>query len=296
MVAMTLTLIFSCVFAAQSLLAAPMADTAARERWKKHRAENDVEAGGPDGYLAIQGFQRLAKGESVSLYAPKDHEKAELRKTEPSSKVRVEFDGTQVRLVEGESAPVNLLDQKEKRVSLKNGLVIRSGKPRSDQTVFVYLHNFQRKKYKKFKGHPYFPYSAKGVVAAKFEFQSAERVPFVDSLGLDNEAFKMGVLKFSVAGKPYEFPAYDFGTPAENPESLSLLFTDGTSGISTYGGGRALVFDLPQGKSTTDVQLDFNSAYSFLCAHSPVFRCPIRITKKIEAKMPFGERYTPKNH
>ena len=55
-------------------------------------------------------------------------------------------------------------------------------------------------------------------------------------------------------------------------ELLFCGFADGTSGISTYGGGRYL--DIKIGKSNKTI-LDFNLAYNPYCAYASGYTCPL---------------------
>ncbi len=56
--------------------------------------------------------------------------------------------------------------------------------------------------------------------------------------------------------------------------NYSILFRDGTSGKTTYGGGRYLDLDADQltGNRTT---LDFNAAYNPYCAYNTSYACPL---------------------
>jgi uncharacterized protein len=55
-------------------------------------------------------------------------------------------------------------------------------------------------------------------------------------------------------------------------ESLTILFTDLTSGKETYGAGRYLDLEPPVDGLYT---IDFNRAYNPLCAYTHVYNCPI---------------------
>jgi len=73
---------------------------------------------------------------------------------------------------------------------------------------------------------------------------------------------------------------------------LSLMWKDGTSGKTTYGGGRYLDFTLSDIKGNRIV-VDFNKAYNPYCAYSPKYACPLppaenTLTESIAA----GERFT----
>ena len=53
---------------------------------------------------------------------------------------------------------------------------------------------------------------------------------------------------------------------------LFLPFADGTSAVSTYGGGRYLDVKKP---GTGTIELDFNLAYNPYCAYAEGFSCPL---------------------
>lgn len=77
-----------------------------------------------------------------------------------------------------------------------------------------------------------------------------------------------------------------------------LPFRDGTSNISSYGGGRYMDVILTKSQlKGGKIELDFNTCYHPYCAYSDRYSCPIvdaanRITPKIEA----GECYTLEEH
>ena len=54
--------------------------------------------------------------------------------------------------------------------------------------------------------------------------------------------------------------------------SLFVPFTDLTNGKETYGGGRYMDVEIPEGDS---IVLDFNKAYNPYCAYSTNYSCPI---------------------
>ncbi len=76
-----------------------------------------------------------------------------------------------------------------------------------------------------------------------------------------------------------------------------LPFRDGTSGVSTYGGGRYLIdtikgadLGLTEGRTI----LDFNFAYNPSCAYSSRWACPLApAAKRLVASVAAGERQAP---
>jgi uncharacterized protein len=97
--------------------------------------------------------------------------------------------------------------------------------------------------------------------------------------GVQEKVFRVyGTASFQLDGKTYSLNIYqsqDLVTNAQYKNYLFLPFTDASSGIETYEGGRYL--DL----ITTDIKdnklvLDFNKAYNPYCAYvSGVYNCPI---------------------
>jgi hypothetical protein len=57
------------------------------------------------------------------------------------------------------------------------------------------------------------------------------------------------------------------------PGSLMALFTDATSGVTTYAANRALQIDAPAADGT--VRLDFNRAANLPCAYTELATCPL---------------------
>lgn len=107
---------------------------------------------------------------------------------------------------------------------------------------------------------------------------SAEWLTFKTS-GPKNKVFKLyGTLSFTLNDQLHSLNIYqsqELMTNDKYKNYLFLPFTDSTSGIETYEGGRYI--DL----QTTDIRngkliLDFNKAYNPYCAYvSGVYNCPI---------------------
>lgn len=127
-----------------------------------------------------------------------------------------------------------------------------------------------------FKGLEFFPLSEKFYVEAEFV-----RTPFEMPLtmptttGEEERYVKYGEAYFTINGKEYMLNLYQnqqLKASQEYQDLLFLPFTDSTSGISTYAGGRYLDLEVPKGKT---IIIDFNKAYNPLCVYNPVFSCPI---------------------
>jgi|SRR5690554_4007312 len=86
---------------------------------------------------------------------------------------------------------------------------------------------------------------------------------------------KYAELHFWFGGKSYQLDVFQNVEMTRMPlyrNRLFLPFTDLTSGVTTYGGGRYLDLEIPEGEV---MYIDFNKAYNPYCAYNYVFSCPI---------------------
>jgi uncharacterized protein len=96
-----------------------------------------------------------------------------------------------------------------------------------------------------------------------------------------------GEIRFKLAGEELVLTAFN----GHAPGTLSVLFTDQTSGRTTYAANRSLSV-VPAGDGS--VQLDFNRAVNLPCAYTDLATCPLppaenRLPVAIEAgeKIPY---------
>ena len=88
---------------------------------------------------------------------------------------------------------------------------------------------------------------------------------------------KYGRLTFTVQGKALHLIVYQSQALLQNEKYrnyLMIAFTDLTSGVDSYGGGRYIdctIEDIWNGQ----LVLDFNKAYNPYCAYGPGYNCPI---------------------
>lgn len=86
---------------------------------------------------------------------------------------------------------------------------------------------------------------------------------------------KYGEIHFSLNGKQLKLNAYQdlsLISKDEFKNHLFVPFTDLTSGVTTYGGGRYIDLKIPE---TEDLILNFNLAYNPYCVYNPKYSCPI---------------------
>ncbi len=132
------------------------------------------------------------------------------------------------------------------------------------------------KEIKKFKGLEFYPINEDLMIVAKLERLSNE-IPFTMPTSSQKEKVfvRYAIAHFTIDGKQYKFPLYQSLQIQQTEEYADYLFapfTDLTSAITTYGGGRYLDLKIPEGDS---IVIDFNKAYNPSCAYSPNYNCPI---------------------
>jgi hypothetical protein len=79
----------------------------------------------------------------------------------------------------------------------------------------------------------------------------------------------VGRIDFEAGGQPLSLTAF----PGHRPGQLSVLFTDATSGRTTYPASRSLTVAAAPGQ--TAVTLDFNRAVNLPCAYTDFATCPL---------------------
>jgi uncharacterized protein len=87
--------------------------------------------------------------------------------------------------------------------------------------------------------------------------------------GLQHVYAAPGVVEFEVGGQPLALTAFNGFTSGR----LHILFTDATSGVTTYAANRSLQVPAPDADGT--VILDFNGATNLPCAYTKFATCPL---------------------
>lgn len=146
----------------------------------------------------------------------------------------------------------------------------------------------------------YFPIDSSYIITASFKAEKGKR--FVMPMSKERVVYykKVGVLEFQLHDSACSLMIFkNLGLKGEKYKNYYFMpFRDGTSGTTSYGGGRYIDLDLtPEQLKAGKVVIDFNTAYHPYCAYSSRYSCPIvdsknRITPKVEA----GECYTLGEH
>jgi len=138
-----------------------------------------------------------------------------------------------------------------------------------------------------FRGTPAYPPHPRWVVTGRYVLFAEPRPTTVGSVvdGLEHVYAAPGQVEFTLNGHHLCLTAF----PGHEPGGLTVLFTDDTSGVTTYAANRSLQLPPPAADGT--VVLDFNRAANLPCAYTDLATCPLppsgnRLPVAVEA----GER------
>ena len=133
-----------------------------------------------------------------------------------------------------------------------------------------------------FEGLPYFEYHARWSTLGTFV--STEQFEW-------GEFTRVGHVEFSLDGQESRLPVFWLNAYGGG---VFIPFKDGTSGASTYGGGRYLldtVKGADLGHQDDQMVLDFNFSYHPSCVHSSRWTCPLApVDAHIDQEITAGER------
>lgn len=133
-----------------------------------------------------------------------------------------------------------------------------------------------KKDWKEFKSLDFYPISEKFFVNAKF-VRTPDEKPFEMPTTTSRKPIyvKYGEAHFSIDGKHFKLNIYqsqDLKKIDKYKDALFLPFTDLTSGVESYGGGRYVDLKIPEGDM---IAIDFNTAYNPYCAYNHKYSCPV---------------------
>ncbi|UOQ90483.1 DUF1684 domain-containing protein [Agromyces endophyticus] len=97
--------------------------------------------------------------------------------------------------------------------------------------------------------------------------------------GLQHVYEAPGEIEFELRGETFRLTAFNGSAPG----SLFVLFTDATSGLTTYAANRSLSIDAPGPDG--GILVDFNRAVNLPCAYTDFATCPL---PPAENRLPIG--------
>ena len=122
-----------------------------------------------------------------------------------------------------------------------------------------------------FRGTPAYAPDPRWVIRGRYRPFDQPQDVTVGSVveGLQHVYAAPGLVEFEAGGQPLTLTAFNGRTPG----SLHILFTDATSGVTTYAANRSLQVAAPGPDGT--VILDFNRATNLPCAYTGFATCPL---------------------
>lgn len=132
-----------------------------------------------------------------------------------------------------------------------------------------------------YQGTPVYPPNRRWVATGRFIANSEPLPVTVGSVseGLEHVYESPGVVEFELRGETFRLTAFNGYTPG----TLSVLFTDATSGITTYAANRSIQINAPDADGV--VTIDFNRSTNLPCAYSEFATCPL---PPRENRLPIG--------
>ncbi|GAB4405503.1 MAG: DUF1684 domain-containing protein [Microscillaceae bacterium] len=138
-----------------------------------------------------------------------------------------------------------------------------------------------------FEGLAYFPPALAYRIQARLQKLSPpETISLPMSKGQPETYLRFAKVHFEAQGQSFVLTL--LRKTRQDPH-LFLVFTDQSSGQSTYGGGRYL--DIPFQEGQRQVVLDFNQAYNPYCAYNPAYACPLPLPENhLDIRIEAGEK------
>ncbi|MDT5075453.1 MAG: uncharacterized protein QOJ80_90 [Mycobacterium sp.] len=193
---------------------------------------------------------------------------------------RADADATYVEGIEGterlepvEGAPGLFVEDGARRIEV----IRRTG------SVALRVHDPKSPHLQAYHGIPTYPPSEQWRVTGTFSPYEAPKTVTTGAVveGLEHHHEAVGVIDFELAGTARQLITFGRATG-----ELHVLFTDATSGVTTYPGARSLSIPAPDGGGS--VTLDFNRASNLPCSFTDYATCPVappenRLTVAVEA-------------
>jgi uncharacterized protein (DUF1684 family) len=122
-----------------------------------------------------------------------------------------------------------------------------------------------------YTGTPAYPADEKWAVAGRYLPFDEPRPVTVGSVaeGIEHVYESPGRVEFEIGGETFSLTVFNGSAPG----SLFVLFTDATSGLTTYAANRSLFLAPPAADGA--VELDFNRATNLPCAYTEFATCPL---------------------
>jgi uncharacterized protein len=247
-----------------------------QEQWRQWHGEHETQLADPHGFLAVTSLRWLSA-------EPQRFDDAPGSWTTGPDGVTVTLDDGEQLVVDGE--PVHgehqfgVIPERGGINAVAGDAVIEVAK-RGGYDIVRPRHPDNPLRLQ-FAGVPAYEPTRRWAVPARYVAFDAPRPTTVGAAveGLQHVYDAPGRFEFEIDGLPYSLTAFD----GKGPGSYSVLFTDATSGVTTYAANRSLQVGPAdeQGNHT----LDFNRATNLPCAYTDLATCPL---PPAENQLPFA--------
>jgi uncharacterized protein (DUF1684 family) len=223
------------------------------EAWNDWHSERERYYGDPLGWVALTGLYWLSDEFETVADLPGRW------RADPDAVYVSGIEGTE-RLEPVEGAPGLLVDDGDRRIEV----IRRTG------SVALRVHDPKSPHLEAYNGIPVYPPNERWCVAGTFTPYEQPKTVTTGAVveGLEHHHDAVGIIDFEVAGDALQLVA--FGRPAGE---LHVLFTDATSGVTTYPACRSLPILGPDADGM--VTLDFNRASNLPCSFTDYATCPV---------------------
>jgi uncharacterized protein (DUF1684 family) len=144
--------------------------------------------------------------------------------------------------------------------------------PSEDRVTFI-VFDPERPERQSFEHLLYFPPDRGYAVDARLEiWDDPQKLEMPTTRNLIKTFYRYAKIHFEVDGQKQELTALKSALEGDGSEGLFIPFKDNTTGGETYGAGRYLMIDDPDGEHFV---LDFNRAFNPLCNYSPAYNCTL---------------------
>jgi uncharacterized protein (DUF1684 family) len=153
-------------------------------------------------------------------------------------------------------------------------------------SVALRVHDPKSPHLKAYDGIPAYPPSERWVVSGRYTPYEKARTVTTGAVveGLEHHHRAVGEIDFELADVALQFVAF-----SGRDGGLGVMFTDATSGVTTYGACRSLAIAEPAADGT--VTLDFNRASNLPCAFTDYATCPVAPAEnKLPISVEAGEK------
>lgn len=224
-----------------------------QEAWNEWHRERERYYGDPLGWVSLTGLHWLTDEFDTVADLP--------------GRWRADSDAVYIQGIEGtetvhpvEGAPGVFVEDGDRRIEV----IRRTG------AVALRVHDPKSPHLAAYRGIPAYPADERWRVAGVFRPYPQSEVVTTGAVveGLEHHHNAVGVVDFEVSGTPLQLVAF-----GRDDGGLHILFTDVTSGVTTYPAARSLAVGEPDADGS--VTLDFNRASNLPCSFTDYATCPV---------------------